>query len=421
GGVHGHQDHMAFVARHLAAEGVRGWLHFITDGRDTAPRSAINFYRDFQHGTDGVAPMVRVATLGGRYFAMDRDKNWQRTARAFNAIAHGIGDDATDVVAAIEQAYGRGQDDEFIEPVVFDGYGGMAAGDVVLVMNFRADRARQICTALVADDFSFFARDMGDNKFQPPACMAGLVEYSASLGEKMLTLFGKDQVVDTFGSVVAAAGLTQLRIAETEKYAHVTFFFNGGREEPYPREERIMVPSPKVATYDLAPAMSAEAVTLAVLESLHHKKHQVIILNYANPDMVGHCGKINAAVAALETLDGCLARLEQAMAAAGGTMVITADHGNIESMHDKKINQPNTAHTLNPVPFLLVRGRKTAKDGGAKDKIEKDIGHLRPAHFVNGAAVQTAGKLADIAPTMLALLGIAPPASMTGRSLLVQK
>ncbi|MDI9313243.1 MAG: 2,3-bisphosphoglycerate-independent phosphoglycerate mutase [Hydrotalea sp.] len=400
GGVHGYQDHMAQVANLLAAEHISGWLHFITDGRDTAPQSAKRFWQDFQALTPTINDLVKPATLIGRYFAMDRDKNWQRTARAFAAIAHAVADNHADnVMAAVDHSYQQNINDEFIEPTIIDGYDGVKAGDVVLFMNFRADRARQLSTSLVEDDFNFFPRDNGDKKFIKPDMMAGLVEYSKNLSQKMAVLFAKEQFQETFGAVVAAHDLRQLRIAETEKYAHVTFFFNGGREEPYPKEDRILIPSPKVATYDLQPEMSAEAVTMAVLDSIDHKKHDVIILNYANADMVGHSGLMAPAVKALEKLDECLARLKTAIEKQQGIMIITADHGNIETMFDKTTNQPNTAHTLNLVPFMLVG-----------DQQQWGNYQLSPR-----------GKLADIAPTMLTLLGIAKPAAMTGVSLLVRK
>ncbi len=403
GGVHGHQDHMAHVANYLAEHKITSYLHFITDGRDTAPRSAKEFWKDWQASQSPAAQTnqhVKPATVTGRYFAMDRDKNWQRTEQAFHAMVHGVAPQHADnVLLAIDAAYQANINDEFITPTVIDNYAGMKKGDVVLFMNFRADRARQLSLALVDDDFAFFKRDHQDKKFFKPSMMVGLVEYSKTLSQHMGLLFGKELFEQTMGEVLAAHQLRQLRIAETEKYAHVTFFFNGGREEPYPREDRIMIPSPKVATYDLKPEMSAVEVTDAVVDSITHNKHDVIILNYANADMVGHSGLMPPAVKALEVLDTCLARLTHAMEEKNGTMIITADHGNIETMFDKKTNQPNTAHTLNLVPCMLVGDEKQWQDY-----------KLRPT-----------GKLADIAPTMLTLLGIEQPAAMTGSSLLLKK
>ncbi|MGI9462274.1 MAG: 2,3-bisphosphoglycerate-independent phosphoglycerate mutase [Alphaproteobacteria bacterium] len=398
GGVHGYQDHLEYVANILEKQKITSWLHFISDGRDTAPQSIKNFWQNFQNRTHQ-NQYVKPASLSGRYFAMDRDKNWQRTEKAFSAIVHGIAPHRADNLSAgIDYAYQQNIYDEFIPPMVLQNYDGMKAGDVVLFMNFRADRARQLSTALLADDFAFFSRSGNGNEFTPPAMMAGLVEYSKTLSKKMGVLFAKQLFANTFGEVIAEKKLRQLRIAETEKYAHVTFFFNGGREEPYQLEERIMIPSPKVATYDLKPEMSAVEITDAVIDSLNKQQHDVIILNYANADMVGHAGLIKPAIKALETLDKCLARLYDTIKQQNGIMVITADHGNIETLFDKKTNQPHTAHTLNPVPFLLVA-----------DKTKWQNFTLSPD-----------GKLADIAPTLLTLLTINKPSAMTGESLLIK-
>jgi 2,3-bisphosphoglycerate-independent phosphoglycerate mutase len=292
--------------------------------------------------------------------------------------------------APVEAAYARGATDEFVEPTAIGGYRGMRDGDGVLISNFRADRVREIAAALLDPDFSGFPR----TRHIRFAAAIGLVEYSSELNRFLATLFPPGNLDETFGEVVAKAGLTQLRIAETEKYAHVTFFFNGGREAVFPGEERILVPSPRVATYDLQPAMSAPEVTDRVVEAIAAHRFDVIVLNYANADMVGHTGQLDAAIKAVETIDRCLGRLAKAAGEAGATLVVTADHGNAEMMRDPKTGEPHTAHTLNPVPFLVVNPPQ--RIGGLED-----------------------GRLADVAPTLLEFLDLDKPAAMTGHSLVL--
>ncbi|HYU12161.1 MAG TPA: 2,3-bisphosphoglycerate-independent phosphoglycerate mutase, partial [Stellaceae bacterium] len=309
---------------------------------------------------------------------------------AYRVLTSAGGEHADDPVKAVEAAYGRGETDEFVLPTAIADYPGMRDGDGLFLANFRADRIREIAAALLDPDFSGFEPE---KRFAFAAAL-GLVEYSAELNRFLATLFPPQDLSDTFGEIVADAGMAQLRIAETEKYAHVTFFFNGGRETVFPGEERILVPSPKVATYDKQPEMSAPEVTDKVVEAIRSGRFDVVVLNYANTDMVGHTGLFDAAVKAVETVDACLGRLAEAVETAGGTLVITADHGNAEMMRDPETGKPHTAHTLNPVPFIVVN---------------PPVAIERVEH----------GRLADVAPTLLDLLGLPKPAAMTGHSLIV--
>jgi 2,3-bisphosphoglycerate-independent phosphoglycerate mutase len=381
GGVHSHQDHIAALVRLLEEAGIGVAVHAFLDGRDTPPQSALEYVERFGTGD--------IATVSGRYYAMDRDKRWDRVEKAWRALVMAEGERAPDPLAAIRQSYARGQNDEFMLPTVIGAYAGMKDGDGLLIANFRADRVREIGAALLDPDFNGFARPR-TVRF---AAAAGMTQYSADLNRFLATLFPPEQLDETFGQVVAEAGLRQLRIAETEKYAHVTFFFNGGREIEFPGEDRILVPSPKVATYDLKPEMSAFEVTDKLVAAIDAGTYDVIVLNYANTDMVGHSGDLAAATKAVEAVDACLGRLAEAVERAGGTLLITADHGNAEQMRDPATGQPHTAHTLNPVPLLLVN----------------------PPAGIDGVEN---GRLADVAPTLLALLGLAQPQAMTGRSLI---
>ncbi len=391
GGVHAMQDHIAALARILDKAGIKVAVHAYLDGRDTPPQSAKAYLEKFCADVADLAH-VRIATVSGRYYAMDRDKRWERIEKAYDALVDADGKAAPDAQAAIALGYDRGETDEFVLPTVLEGYAGMNDGDGVLMANFRGDRARQILTALLDPDFDEFDR----KRVVSFASAAGMLEYSAPLAKRMGAIFPPQRLTNILGELIANAGMNQLRIAETEKYAHVTFFFNGGEERPFPGEDRILVPSPKVATYDLQPEMSAVEVTDKLVEAIGSGKYDFVLVNYANADMVGHTGKLDAAIRAIETVDACLGRLEAAVKDQGGALLITADHGNAELMRDPDTGAPHTAHTLDVVPVVLV---------GAPDGAE---------------ALRGGGRLADVAPTLLEIMGLDQPAEMTGRSLITR-
>ena len=384
GGVHGHLTHILAAAKAVADAGVPVAIHAITDGRDVAPKSADGFMAQL---AEQLPEGARIATVIGRYFAMDRDNRWDRVQRAYEAMTKGEGGPADCAATAVSAAYARGETDEFIQPTVIAGYSGIAQGDGFFCLNFRADRAREILAALAQPGFDGF-----DTGPRPDlAALLGMVEYSEAHNAFMSTVYPKAAIVNTLGEWVAKQGLTQFHLAETEKYPHVTFFLNGGQEEPWAGEDRFMPKSPKVATYDLQPEMSADEVTDRFVEAIG-KGYDLIVTNYANPDMVGHTGDLKAAIAACEAVDRGLARVVAALERAGGAMIVTADHGNCEVMVDPATGGPHTAHTTNPVPVALVGG---------------------PA----GAALKD-GRLADLAPTLLQLMGLPTPPEMTGESLL---
>jgi 2,3-bisphosphoglycerate-independent phosphoglycerate mutase len=384
GGVHGHVAHVIAAAKAVAGAGVPVVIHAITDGRDVAPSSAPeHMARLFAGLPDG----VRVGTVIGRYWAMDRDNRWDRVQRAFDAMVSGKGEAAPDPQAAIAAAYARGETDEFIAPSIIAGYGGAKAGDGFYCLNFRADRAREILAALGDPAFEAF-----DASARPQwAAMLGMVDYSTQHNAYMLTAYPKPVLRNTLGEWVAAQGRTQFRLAETEKYPHVTFFLNGGAEVAYPGEERAMPKSPKVATYDLQPEMSEPEVAEALVGAIAHG-YDLIVVNFANPDMVGHTGDLAAAMKACEAVDQGLGLALAALKKVGGAMIVTADHGNCETMVDPVTGGPHTAHTTNPVPVVLYGGPTGAR--------------LRD------------GRLSDLAPTILQLMGLAQPEEMTGRSLI---
>ncbi|SCA55681.1 phosphoglycero mutase III, cofactor-independent [Candidatus Terasakiella magnetica] len=388
GGVHSSQDHMVALAKTLDEQGVEVHLHAFLDGRDTPPSSAKEFVAKFEDDISN-CKNVKISTISGRFYAMDRDERWERVSSAYEVMTQGKGEQAETALNAITQSYDKGETDEFVLPTAINGFDGMQDGDALLMANFRADRAREILAALADSSFDGFER----SKVVSFAATTGMVEYSSHHNTFMSALFPAQKLSNILGQVVSEAGMTQLRIAETEKYAHVTFFLNGGEEKVFEGEDRILVPSPKVATYDLQPEMSAPELTDKLVGAIEAEKYDLIVVNYANGDMVGHTGVLDAAVSAAQTVDGCLARLEKAIEKTGATMLITADHGNAEMMKDHQTGQAHTAHTLNPVPVVLVNAPEGVND------LED-------------------GSLADVAPTLLQLMGLAQPAEMSGRTLI---
>jgi len=385
GGVHSHQDHAVALAKILTEAGVPAVLHALTDGRDTPPQSAAE---DLAKLTAALPRSVAVATVIGRYYGMDRDKRWERVVKAYDAIVAAEGPRFGDAQAVIADAYAHKIFDEFIVPAVIGDYQGIKNGDGVLCFNFRADRVREILNAMLDPAFSGFAR----KRIVRFAAAVGMAQYSDELNTLMGTIFPPQSFPNIIGEVVANAHRTQLRMAETEKYPHVTYFLNGGREQPFEGEDRIMVPSPKVATYDLQPEMSAPELTDKAVAAIESRKYDLIVLNFANPDMVGHTGSLPAAIKAVETVDAGLGRIVAAINKVGGALLVTADHGNCEMMRDPQTGGPHTAHTTNLVPLILA---------GAGNRL-----------------LLAEGRLADIAPTLLELMGLPKPAEMTGHSLL---
>ncbi|MDF0596537.1 2,3-bisphosphoglycerate-independent phosphoglycerate mutase [Psychromarinibacter halotolerans] len=384
GGVHAHQDHIVAAAKLLTGKGVPVTVHVITDGRDVPPKSAREQVAKF---IDDLPEGVTVASVTGRYFAMDRDNRWDRVSKAYDAMVNAKGETADSADAAIAAAYERGETDEFVAPTVIDGFDGIKDGDGVFFINFRADRAREILRAIGEPGFDAF--ETGDRPDY--AALLGMVEYSDSHNDYMTTAYPKRKIVNTLGEWVSKQGLTQFRLAETEKYPHVTFFLNGGVETPYEGEERYMPKSPNVATYDLQPEMSAPEVSDKFVEAIE-AGFDLIVVNFANPDMVGHTGDLDAAIKACEAVDAGLGRAIEALDKAGGAIVVTADHGNCETMVDPDSGGPHTAHTTNLVPVIVHGGP-------------------------DGASLRD-GRLSDLAPTVLDLMGQPQPEEMTGVSLL---
>jgi 2,3-bisphosphoglycerate-independent phosphoglycerate mutase len=391
GGVHSHENHFFAFIKLAADLGVKElYLHLFLDGRDTPPRSAQSSILKLEQQCNKLQ-CGKIVSLIGRYFAMDRDKRWDRVEKAYHLLTNGTADyHAPTAIAGLANAYARNENDEFVCATAIHAANAapvrMDDGDALFFMNFRADRAREITDAFVSPHFSAFERQYWPNL----SAYVCLTEYDNRF--PLPTAFPPVALTDLFADIVSAAGMKQLRIAETEKYAHVTFFFNGGIEEPVPGEDRKLIPSPKVATYDLQPEMSAPELTDSLIAAIDSNQYDVIICNFANPDMVGHTGNFNATVKAIETIDHCLGKIIQAIQVVGGECLITADHGNAEMMYDPKTKQPHTAHTSDPVPFIYVG---------------------RPAIICS----QT-GKLSDVAPTMLTLLNLPIPAAMTGKSLI---
>ncbi len=392
GGVHSELHQLALLIDHLTSRGIQPAVHAFMDGRDTPPHSGSGFMRSLVSQLDRVGG--HVATVGGRFYAMDRDNRWERVQRAYDAIVCGEGRNTGDPIAAVEDAYQRGESDEFIEPTVIDGGARLVDGDAMFCFNYRADRVREITNVLTGVDPAQYAGQFERKSAPKLSAFVCLTEYDANFD--LPVAFPSDIPRNGLGEIISGAGLSQLRVAETEKYAHVTFFFNGGLEEPFPGEDRILILSPRdVATYDDKPEMSAEKVTEEAVHRIADDDYAFVLINYANPDMVGHTGVLGAAIKAVETVDGGLERLAKAVLAKEGSLLVTADHGNCEMMVDPKTGEPHTAHTTNPVPVLWV-----ANDTSGR--------HLRD------------GSLADIAPTVLDLMGLPQPEEMTGRSLIVR-
>ena len=394
GGVHAYSDHLYALLRLATLQGIdQIYVHPFLDGRDTPPQSAIPFTEELLAVSDRLG-LGRVATLSGRYYAMDRDKRWERTEKAYRALVFGDGTAVSDPVAAIRGAYEDGITDEFVLPaVVQDGEAPIATigdGDAVIFFNFRTDRGRQLTRAFTVPDFNGFDR----GQMLQDLYFVTMTEYEAGLPVQVA--FPPKDVEEPLAKVVSDAGLTQFHTAETEKYGHVTFFLNGGREEPFPGEDRALVPSPRVATYDLQPEMSAYGVRDEVLKAIAEGRYDTIMMNFANPDMVGHTGILEAAVKAVNVVDDCLGSVAEAVLAAGGGMLITCDHGNAEQMVDPITGAPHTAHTTNPVPCVVL---------------------LPDDHPFRNGSLRGDGKLADVAPTVLAILGLPQPEDMTGRNL----
>ncbi|VAW92576.1 2,3-bisphosphoglycerate-independent phosphoglycerate mutase [hydrothermal vent metagenome] len=393
GGVHSHEEHLHAMMELAVKQGVQNvYLHAFLDGRDTPPKSAFESIDAMQAKLDEMGG-GQFASVTGRFYAMDRDHRWPRIKKAYDVIANGTADfSAESARECLEMAYARGETDEFVEATAIHPKGvvpvQIQTGDVVIFMNFRSDRARQITRPFIEPNFDAFERG-NTVKLGSFVC---LTEYNSQYDVPVA--YPPERLKNVFGDYISKLGLRQLRIAETEKYAHVTFFFNGGREEPFDFEDRILVPSPDVKTYDLQPEMNAPELTVKLVEAINSDKYDVIICNYANPDMVGHTGNFDATVKAIETIDRCIVEVVEAVQQAGGEILITADHGNAEKMLDVETGQPHTAHTTNPVPLLYV-GRE--------------------------AELETSGALSDIAPTMLYLMGIEQPSEMLGRSLVKPK
>ena len=390
GGVHSHQAHLFALLDLAGRRGLsRVFVHAISDGRDASPNGMRRYLGELDEAMTR-ARAGRLATITGRYYAMDRDRRWERTALAYDALTRAEGARTRDPLSLVEASYARGVSDEFLEPIIcvdaeHQPVATIRDGDVVIFFNFRADRARQITQALAFDDFDGFPRAT-----YPRVRMTTMTRYDATYG--LPVIFEPQSLTGSLAEVLTAAGTTNLRLAETEKYAHVTYFFNCGEEKPYPGEDRLLVPSQKVATYDLAPAMSAHGITDAFVADVERRAHDVIICNFANADMVGHTGSIPATVRAVETLDACLGRIATAVRAARGRLIVTADHGNAEQMWDDALGAPHTAHTSNPVPVMLVDFEEKAPPLGD-------------------------GALCDVAPTMLGLLDLPCSDGMTGRDL----
>ena len=388
GGVHSHENHIVNICKLVSKKVKKIKLHLFSDGRDTLPNEFGKIIHEF---TSKIPKSVKISTLIGRYYSMDRDNRWERIEKAYNLIIDGESKyKCNNIVQAITEAYARNETDEFVSPTSINDYKGIENGDSLLIVNFRSDRVRELLESFLKDDFSFFNRN---NNNAPFINALGMNEYSEELNKYIPSIFKNEIHKDTLGEIISQSKLKQLRIAETEKYPHVTFFFNGGHEKKYELEERILIPSPKVATYDIKPEMSAFKIRDELINCIKNKIYDFIVVNFANPDMVGHTGNLDATIKAVETVDNCIGDITTEIKKINGTILITADHGNCEQMWDDQSNSAHTAHTTNLVPFIMINENQ-------------NIVKL------------TDGKLSDIAPTVLDLLGIKQPKSMTGQTLI---
>ena len=389
GGVHSHSNHIIEMSKLIEKNNCKAYIHIFSDGRDCSPKQLGQQIKKFE---ESLPKNIKIVSLIGRYYSMDRDNRWERIKKAFDLIVYGKYERKfSSVSCGLEEAYKNYETDEFISPTLIGDYKGFEDGDSLIMMNFRADRVRELLTAILNPKFKEFEKDTNT-----PFLLnnLGMTEYSTELSNFMNSIFLKEDIKDTLGEVISKANLKQLRLAETEKYPHVTFFFNGGKETVYPGESRIMIPSPKISTYDLKPEMSAKKVETTLISSIKSRTYDLIIINFANPDMVGHTGDLKAAIKAVETVDTAIGNIKNTIIKCDGVMLLTADHGNCEIMFDEIMNLPHTSHTCNKVPLILISKNKDYK--------------LRD------------GRLADIAPTILDLISIKSPNSMSGESLLVK-
>ena len=394
GGVHSHKNHLIEMSKILIRNKIKVRLHLFSDGRDTSPKEFGKIINNF---VKALPEEIKISSLIGRYFSMDRDQRWERIKKSFDLIVHGKSEyKYNNIHDAIRSGYERGETDEFIKSSLIGNYNGIQKGDSLLMLNFRADRVRQLLLSLLSPSFNNFHRGKEYNSFKNAI---GIMEYSEELNKLMDTIYISNPVKDTLGELISRAKLKQLRIAETEKYPHVTFFFNGGIEKKYPNEDRILIPSPKVSTYDMKPEMSAKLIEKKLINVIKKNFYDVIIVNFANPDMVGHTGKLDAVVKSVEIVDEAIGNIKKAIDKTEGLILLTADHGNCELMWDSKKNAPHTAHTTNKVPLILINSKK--------NKFTKSL-KLRN------------GRLSDIGPTILDFLNINPSKSMTGQSLILK-
>ncbi|MEM7617291.1 MAG: 2,3-bisphosphoglycerate-independent phosphoglycerate mutase [Pseudomonadota bacterium] len=394
GGVHSHQDHLLYMAKLVASQNISVKLHLFTDGRDVEPKSALKYVKSVEKfiSENKLEHLIQIASIAGRYYAMDRDNRWERIEQAYDVITAPSNSQYNDAIALVEHSYQHDIYDEFIVPASVSNYQGAEDGDGLIMINFRADRVRQILNSLILDDFTGFTR----KNYVKWSTKIGMVDYSEQLSENLLTIFQSEDLDDVMAEVIAKNNMAQLHISETEKYAHVTFFFNGGKEQNFVNEDRILIKSPDVATYDLQPEMSSEELTEALCEAIESDKYHFIVVNYPNADMVGHTGNHAASIKAIEAIDKSLGRIMESVEKMSANLFITADHGNAELMFDDNNNIAHTSHTTNKVPFIAC-----CHDNGNVSDV-KD------------------GKLSDIAPTLLDFMNINIPAAMTGNSLIIK-